>query len=214
MGLRKSELFSEISSADCQKMCGCLKVERRSYGTGETICSYDEGITDIGIIESGSAQLVRLDMEGNQTMLDHLQESDIFGEVIGFSNNKEDSFWIICEKECEVAFIPYQAITKMCHNVCPCHQKLLQNLLMIVAEKAKMLSERIEVISNRSTRNKLMYYFQLQAMKNGSKKFEIPFTVTNLAEYLCVDRSAMAREISSMKEEGLLEMSRRKVELL
>lgn len=214
MGIRKSELFAEITEPDCQKMYGCLKIERRRYQTGETICSYDEGIEDIGVVESGYAQLERLDMDGNHTLLDHLEPGDIFGEVVAFSHNKEDSFWVVCEKDCEIAFIPYEAITKMCQNVCPCHQKLIQNLLTIVAEKARSLSERIEIISNRSTRNKLLYYFQILAAKNGSKKFDLPFSVTTLAEYLCVDRSAMAREISAMKEEGLLDMRRRSVKLL
>lgn len=214
MNLQKSELFEEISSRDCQKMFGCLKVMKKEYKSGECIYSLEENEGQIGILESGSAYMERIDIDGNSTMLDHLGPGEIFGEMVAFSNQYGDSFRVICEKNCKVGYVPYKKIISPCGEACACHHQMIENLLSIISEKAQALSERIEIISNRTTRGKLLYYFQIQATKNGSRHFELPFSVTTLAEYLCVDRSAMAREISNMKSDGILEMSRRDVTLL
>lgn len=214
MGFQNSILFGDIASSDCQKMYGCLNIIRKKYKSGEIIYSFESDKEKIGILETGSANMVRIDIDGNQTMLDHLAERDIFGEMIAFANQRGDQFQVICEQNCQVAYISYKRIVQQCAEACACHQQMIQNLLTIISEKAQTLSERIEIISNRSIRNKLIYFFQLQATKNGRKTFQIPFSVTTLAEYLCVDRSAMAREISNMKADGLVEMTRRNVTLL
>lgn len=214
MEMKAREIFDQISSQDCQKIYGCMEVVRKKYKGGERVYTFEKHQGQIGILESGSAWMERIDIEGNSTMLEHLKAGEIFGEVVAFSNQCGDQFQVICERECTVAYMPYKKMIQPCSKVCACHQRMIENLLAIISEKAQNLSERIEIISNRTIRNKLMYYFQIQAAKEESKQFTLPFSVTTLAEYLCVDRSAMAREISKMKDEGLVKMNRRNVTLL
>ncbi|MDD3402557.1 MAG: Crp/Fnr family transcriptional regulator [Hespellia sp.] len=214
MEMSTRALFDQISSQDCQKMYGCMEVIRRKYKSGELIYTFQNNQGQIGIIEKGSAWMERIDIDGNSSMLDHLEEGEIFGEIIAFANQCGKQFQVVCEHECTVAYVPYKKIITPCGKVCECHQRMIENLLAIISEKAQNLSERIEIISNRSIRTKLLYYFQIQVAKAGVKSFRIPFSVTTLSEYLCVDRSAMAREIGKMKEEGILEMHRRDVTLL
>lgn len=214
MDVKTRDLFDQISSQDCRKMYGCLEVVRRTYKTGERIYTFQENQGQIGIMESGSAWVQRIDIEGNSVMLDHLDMGEIFGEVIAFSRQYGDQFQVVCERNCTVAYMPYKKMIMPCGKLCACHQRMIENLLAIISEKAQNLSERIEVISNRTIRNKLLYYFQIQAAKEGKKSFSIPFSVSTLAEYLCVDRSAMTREIGKMKVDGLVDMNRRNVTLL
>lgn len=206
-------LFDGISTQECCAMMDCFHAENRHFEKGEIICNCAAPKQAIGILEKGEALVVREDIEGNRTILECLQEKNVFGEVLAFSCLEHDNIFIICEKSCDVLFIDYEAITKRCKKACLHHTRLVENLFSLIAQKALSLSERVEVLSRRTIRGKLMCYFAITSNKNDSRRFELPFSVTALAEYLCVDRSAMVREIGNMKKEGLLEMDRRYVEI-
>lgn len=208
-----SMLLQGIEKADYEKMQQCLRTVTKSYKQGEIIYSFDSREKEIGLLEGGEAYLERVDIEGNKTMLDCLEVGSVFGTAIAFANEKEEDYSVICTKDAVVTYIPYEHITRQCEKVCLCHRKLIENMMHIFAEKAREFGERIEVISNRSIRGKLLYYLHIQAQRQNSHIIMLPFSVTTLAEYLCVDRSALTREISNMKKEGLIHMERRKVTL-
>ena len=73
---------------------------------------------------------------------------------------------------------------------------------------------RIEVLSKRTIRDKLRAYFTIISARNMSKSFKIPFSLTDLADYLSVDRSAMMRELKSLKEDGFIEKSGNRITLM
>ena len=73
---------------------------------------------------------------------------------------------------------------------------------------------RIELLSKRSIREKILSYFNLLSIQKYSKSFTLPFSLTDLADYLCVDRSAMMREMKLLKEEGFIEKIGNKITLL
>ena len=111
-------------------------------------------------------------------------------------------------------YIDYEHIVKRCPNACAHHSTVVSNLVRLMSEKTQALSEHLEILSRRSTREKLLAYFRLLAAKNKSSYFTLPFSQTSLAEYICVDRSAMVRELGRMSDEGLIEMERRNVKLI
>ena len=54
-------------------------------------------------------------------------------------------------------------------------------------------------------REKLALYLLEEAKRNKSMAFNITLSRNDLAEYLNVSRSAMSRELSRMKEDGLID---------
>ena len=129
-------------------------------------------------------------------MLERLGPGGVFGELIAFASLPCDSVTVVCEADCVIVFLP-QAQLASCGKSCACHRQLLENLLSLISQKAFALSERVEVLSCRSTREKLLCYFRIRAGEEKSLSFSLPFTLSALAEYLCVDRSAMMRELKS-----------------
>ena len=75
-------------------------------------------------------------------------------------------------------------------------------------------NEHIEILSERSIRNKLLEYFNINSKKNGSRYIYLPFNFSDLANYLAIDRSAMSRELSYLKEEGFISIKGKKITLL
>jgi len=213
MKTSKDLLFENISDSDTEKLLNCMKVRPKTFAPGEIIYSFTDSRDMIGIITEGESILERLDIDGNRTLLERLAPGDIFGAVIAFGNDRSDCFRVICVRNATVLFLPYRQMLTPCSKLCACHQRLTHNLFRIFSNKLYSFSERIEVLSNRSIRGKLLYYLNMQASKNHSKVFTLPFSQTVLADYLCVDRSAMAREIKNMREDGLCEIKGRRVTL-
>lgn len=214
MQIEEIFLFDGVETFDKKKMIDCFNIRRQKFDVGETVCDFDKNRDVIGIILSGSVSLIRNDISGNRVVLENLGENDVFGEMIAFSDDSERGVYAVCERKCEVAFMMYEHISKRCRNACRCHTVAVENMFRVVTKKAQRLSERIEVLSNRSIREKLMSIFSIYSLREGNEAFELPFSLSYLAEYICADRSAMMREIKKMSDEGLIETDRRKIRLL
>lgn len=206
-------LFEGISDDDVMKMVACFGAKIRDFKEGELICDYSDTGDDVGVMLKGSASMIRTDEDGEIAVMELFVEGDIFGEVLAFSNEAGDSVRVVAESDSKVMFIKYGQITKRCENACEHHSRLVSNMFGLIAKKTLSLSQRIEILSKKTTREKLMYYFRILSKRYG-KEFYLPMSVTRLAAYICVDRSAMSREMSRMQTDGLISLNKRKVRLL
>ena len=209
--MKKTKIFQNIENEDINKMLKCFEAKKRVFKKESIIMNYLGNTSTIGIITKGKAELIRNDYNGNRTIIETLTEDDIFGEVFSSYNINELS--IKASEETEVLFIDYYHITKRCKKACPYHSKLVENTLNILSEKIVNINERIEILAKRTIREKLLAYFDIISKKRLSKTFTIPFTYTDLADYLGVDRSAMQREIKNLKEDNLITTNRKKITL-
>ena len=214
MKLEEIFLFDGIDEFDKKRMVTCFDIQRQKFEAGQTILDFDSAHDKIGIVMSGSVSLLRIDAAGNRVVLESLTENDVFGEMFAFSDESAYGVFAMCEKKSEIAFMKYDHISKRCANACKCHTIAVENMFRVVTQKAKRLAERIEVLGNRSIRDKLMSFFTLYSQKEGSSSFVLPFSLSYLADYICADRSAMMRELRHMCDEGIVETEKRRIKLL
>ena len=213
--LKKSPLFQDIGYENYQQMLDCFQAVQRSYRVDEVIYDFSGPAGNaVGVVERGEASMIRIDEEGVATVLEELGPGGVFGKSLAFSTSGRDSLQVICRTACEVVFIDYPRILKRCGRACTHHSLLVQNMLRLISDKAQALSERVDVLSRRSIREKLLCYFRIRAGEEKSLSFSLPFTLSALAEYLCVDRSAMMRELKKLREAGFLEVSGKQVRFL
>ena len=191
----------------------CQKVQKKTFAKGETITSYIEKRNQFCILLSGNADLVRYDLNGNKTIVEHFSKNNIFGEVFYIvTTNNELS--VEARSKCEVLIYSYQDIHYKCKQNCKFHQKLSEYLPELILDKVTSLNMRVELLTKRSTRDKLLGYFNLLSTRNLSKTFKLPFSLTDLADYLSVDRSAMMRELKLLKEENFIKKNGKIITLL
>jgi CRP-like cAMP-binding protein len=209
MELADSALFNGISKEEIISMTSCFNAKMQHFLSGDTIYDFSQGSREIGLIENGTAYMMRIDINGNRTILEHLKSGSIFGDTIAFSGITSDSIFIQCDRECDVLFIPCSNITTPCCNGCSHHALLLKNLFYIMSAELLSMSRRVEVLSHRTIREKLMCYFNICAAAKGSRTFTLPFSLNALADYICSDRSAMMRELKNMKDEGIISSERK-----
>ena len=207
-------LFKGISHDDCKRMIGCFNAEVKKYKSGSRIADYSDSSDRIGIVLSGNAAAVRYDVNGIRTIVESLGEQSIFGAYFTYLPAARNITEIAAETDCEIMFVKRSEITKRCENACLCHSRVVENLLGLMTEKAVALSERIEVLIQRSIEDKLISCLQIIESKTPEGKTpQIPFSTTALSDYLCVNRSALQREITRLKNKGVLTISKRKFRL-
>lgn len=212
--LRKCPLFSQIEDENLITMLGCLGAKIESFDKKYTILTEGNPAKFIGIMLSGSAQIIRIDYYGNRSILSNIEPSEVFGEAFACAETPSLPVTVVANEPCEVMLIDCNHILHTCSNNCGFHQQLIFNLMKDLAKKTIMFHQKIEIISHRSTREKLMAYLMIQAKKAGSNSFDISFNRQELADYLEVERSGLSAEISKLRNEGVLESHKKHFELL
>ena len=209
----RSPLLEGVSPQEYQTMHACLGVYEQSFRPDDVIYDFGDGRRMLGIVSQGSAVVERIDREGGRAILEHLGPGGVFGEMMMFKAAGDDSVVVRAAAPTRVSFLRSEAVMRRCEHACACHSRMVENLFRLVTEKATSLSERVEVLSRRSIREKLLRYFQLQAAKGHGPSFQLPFSLSALADYISADRSAMMRELKKMKDEHLVEVAGRQVTL-
>lgn len=201
-----SEFFKDFSK-------NCSRVQEKHFKKGEVITTYIAKRNQFCLLLSGEANLIRYDLNGNRTIVEHFSTNDIFGEIF-YTVNTNNELFVEAKKNSLVMFFSYDNVENKCNNNCKFHNKLLQTLPSLFLNQIIDLNMRIELLSKRTIREKLLAYFTIISTRNMSKSFTIPFSLTDLADYLSIDRSAMMRELSSLKSDGIIEKNGNKITLL
>ncbi len=208
-----SPIFAGISPTELQCMQECFHMRKQHFRTEEVVYTFYQQRDIIGILSAGTALVERIDEKGNRTILEHLESGGVFGEMLIFENIADDRLDVIAESPCDVWFMRSDQLTKRCEKACVHHSRMVENMFRLVTDKALALSERVEVLSRRSIREKLLCYFQMQAFRHNSDTFTLPFSLSALADYISTDRSAMMRELKKLREEGRVQLNGRTVTL-
>lgn len=180
-----------------EKMSKCVNAKKKTFMNGETILSFGSKRKIIGIILSGNADLRKIDIKGFETILENLSKGDIFSEM--FIEINDDPTYLVATKETEVLFIDYYHIFNDCKINCLNHKIVVNTIIDMLMHKTVQLSNKISILSSRTTREKILSYLQTEA--KGNRKVTINYSLQELADYLCVDRSAMMREIKKLIDE-------------
>ncbi len=203
-----SPLFDGIRPEDRKAVLGCTGYHTGSFSKGQIIALEGENLKHIGIVLSGSVDMVKEDIWGNRTMLARIHKDELFGETFACGEDNLSVVSFVVSQDAKILFIPFDRVMHSCTNACDFHQQLIKNMVHIIANKNRDLMRKLEVVSKRTIREKVMTYLSIHAQQKQCRYCEIPFGRTELAEYLCVDRSALTRELVKMQEDGLIDYDR------
>lgn len=206
-------IFNNINPEQLNELKACFKPVVKKFLAGETILQKSYINKDIAVLLEGKAHMYYFDIEGSTGLIEHYEKNAVFGDYFMLPIESFE-YLIVADTECSVMFLDYNHIITPCKGSCQPHSRLISNIIQLTAQKVRLLTLRINIISQKSVRQKLTAYLEYQSLLNKSRSFTIPITLVDLAEYLCVDRSAIMKELHNMREEGLLESKGRKFKLL
>ena len=211
-GVKMTNLFENINDKNIEKLKRILKANTINYRKNVNVLSNVNQDNFIALIDSGSVQLTFSDYDGNKTIIDELGAGEIFGTLTSYIKNEEVS--CITKEATQITFIEYNEITNDEIIKNDFYIIFIKNLIKLLSDQVESKNKRIEILTKKTTRDKILEYFKIQSQSKGSKIFTIPISYTELANYLSVDRSAMSREISYLKEEGFIKTNGRRITLL
>ena len=214
--MERSVLYDGIGRREIDDVLSCFGSYVKRYEPGETIASFPSSeLSDraVGIILSGNALLAHYDADGEMYYSQSYDGEGVFGATF-LSLGSEDYYVIEARTRCEVAYTDFERISEFCENVCTNHVRFSRNVYRLIVAQSKKDTKRLSVLAKKTLREKLITYFSSCAAESGSAEFNINVTLTELAGYLCVDRSAMMREIGRMRSDGLIESKGQHIKLL
>ena len=200
-----SPLFDGISPENRKAMLGCIGYHIGTFQKGDIVAFEEENIKHVGILLSGAVDMIKEDLWGNKTMLVRMHKDELFGETFACGEDNQSVVTFVVSEDAKILFIPFDRVMHSCTMACQFHHQLIENMVHIIANKNRDLMRKVEVVSKRTIREKLLAYLSIQAQVHQSRYFEVPFGRVELAEYLCVDRSALTRELVKMKNDGLID---------
>lgn len=207
-------LFAGIGADQLQSLLGCLAAVRRAYRKDEFVFTAGGKAASVGVVVSGGVRVLQEDFWGRRTILAHIGPGGLFGEAFACAGSDSLPVSVAAAESSDVMLIDFKKIVVTCSSACVFHTRLVMNMMRILAEKNILLTQKMEHVAKRTTREKLFSYLSAQAVHAGSDRVEVPFNRQELADYLCVDRSALSRELGAMQAEGLLRYEKNRFELM
>ncbi len=209
-----SPLFSGITDSEVRRMLACFRAAPKTYNRNDFVFRVGESVNEILIILSGKLLVTQEDMWGNRRILESLTAGQTFGESYACLNDEVLNVSVIAAEKTQVLFVDINHLLEVCANTCETHMRLIHNLTGCIARQNINLTRKINHITKKNTREKLLSFLTDEAGKCGSATFDIAFNRQQLADYLAVDRSAMSAELSKLQKEGILTYSQNHFTLL
>lgn len=203
--LSRTLLFHDIELKDLSGMMNCIRPKMMFFKKNKYVALTGDKFEGIGILLEGSATVLKESVSGNRVIMSILQPGDMFGEMAAFSSFGKWPATVQAQEDSKVIFISSEKIVDNCPHNCAGHKMLIMNMLRIISEKALSLNKKVEYLTIKSMRGKLSTFLLEQYYKNEKKTFMLPMNRNELADFLNVSRPSMSREMSRMRDEGVID---------
>lgn len=203
-----SGLLEGIKKKDYMNAFEELSVSMKKYRKNATIFFTGDIVDKICLIESGSVRGEKTYANGELHIVSVFEEGSLFGLEIAASRSRESAIDFISNEDSTILFISMNSIEKS--NYAKQMHKVLSNML---ADENIKLSHKIEILAQRGLRERILVYLSVLRNKSGSNTVTIKMSREQLAQYLCVNRSALSNELHKMKKEGIIDFKGQKFTL-
>jgi len=201
---KRSAIFDGIGIDNLSALLSCLGARRRRLEKGDALMRAGEKTDRIGIVLSGALSVSTYDIAGRRTLIKRIGPTEIVAAAQSLSGAATLGVDVMAEEDSNVLLIKTDRILSPCENACAFHSRLVRNIMRSLAVKTLELNRKIDILSHRSTQDRLMAYLHTVARHEGTEEFDIPFDRQQLADFLCVERSALSAEISRLSRLGLI----------
>lgn len=203
--LSQNPLFAGIGQADLTSLMHCLAARVEEFPKGTPVFLEGDTAAFIGFVLEGTVQIVWDDLYGNRSLLVQAEQGELFGEAYAAAGVDTMPLSGYAVQDSKIMWMECRRMLTVCTNACGFHSMLVKNLLQVVAQKNLLLSRKVQFMSQKTTKEKLMAYLLDQAKQKSALEFTIPLDRQALADFLGVERSAMSAELSKLRREGVLD---------
>lgn len=206
--LSGTPLFQGIREQEIESVLKCLLAVERTFQKDEYLYRAGDTTGRLGIVAEGSVNIIKDDVWGNRGIIDNIGRGQIFAETYACLKGENLMVDVQAPEPARVMFLDVDRILTPCSSVCAYHTRLIRNLMHVLARKNLTLTKKMDIITPKSLRERVLVYLSQEVIKQGSHRITVPFNRQQMAEYLCVDRSALSGELSKMRKCGLIEYNK------
>lgn len=209
-----TSLFAGLAKEEVARSLLCLGAGLHRYERGDVVIEEGEPGSVFGVVVSGTVQLERDDAFGNRTIISVVMEGETFCAAYAFAQAESMPISVVAREAAEVVLFAKGRTVIFCASPCAFHTRMIENMLGMMARNSIAVNDKLDVLSSRTTRGKIMAYLKGEARRAGGREVEVPLDRAEMADYLSVDRSAMCRELGRMKRDGLIDYRGRSFRLI
>lgn len=210
----KLPLFSGIKVGDLQSMLQCLGCQTKSYKKNDFIVLSQEKIKYVGIVLNGTIHMIHEDAWNDKSIFAIIKKGELFGETFSCGTDLTSCVSFLAAEKTKIMVVPFHKVLHSCTKSCPFHYQLIENMITMLADKNSQLIKKLQITSKKTIRKKIMTFLSFQSQHAKSSCFFLHMTRTELADYICADRTALARELTHMKKDGLIDFDHNRFKLL
>lgn len=214
LNLQKSPLFENISESDIEKLCKCLMARTRKIAKNSFVFRSGDPVRNVYLIISGSMHIINEYFGGDRSIIETMGEYTLLGEAYAFAKKEHHIVSVIAAEDSVILEMHPTRLFGECQHSCSCHQQLIKNTINILSQKIIRLTEKVEHIVQRTTRDKVLSYLSGCMYQVQKNPFTIPYSRQQLADYLCVDRSALSHELCKLRDAKIIKFHKNQFELL
>jgi CRP-like cAMP-binding protein len=212
--LRNCPFFTGLEDHEILSILHCVSATKASKPSGSYIFRAGDSTEVMGLVLTGSTLIIQEDLWGHRNILSKCSVGDFFGEPYAANPGAVLNISVVAQEDCEILFLNVKRLLISCPTACDHHQKLIRNLVSVLANKILIFNDKITHVSKRTTREKILSYLSSESIRHASLSFDISFDRQQMADFLCVERAAMSVELSKLQKEGLLKTNRNHFGLL
>ena len=199
---KRSGLFDGIGIDSLSALFSCLGARRVRIRKGAPLMRAGDKADRFAVVLSGSLSVSTCDADGRRTLLKLIPAGESAALAQALSGAGTMRVDVEANEDGEVLLLKAERIVAPCENACAFHVRLVRNIMRTLAVKTLELNSKIDILSRRATADRLMAYLHAVSKEAGSREFDIPLDRQGLADYLCVERSALSAEISRLVRNG------------
>lgn len=212
--LKKNSLFTDFNDDEILTLLYSINAKISLYEKNEYILHINDDIDKFGILIEGQLNVQRIDYEGNLNIISNLKPSQLFAEAFVYADIKKMPVNVFCITQCKVIFIKKDSIESLFENDIHLYRKISNNILKDMSKKLFSLNRKVEILTKQNIREKVLAYLNSIYEVTNKNIIEVPFNREQLADFLCVNRSALSRELSKMKDEGIIDFHKNAFKIL
>lgn len=211
--IARHPLFDKICREDTTHLVQCLQAHQKQYKKGEYAVFDDMPVQYVCAVLSGRIFMETIDQFGNKCLYTEIRSRSLLGEPNLYPDSQGCNVNYTAITDCSLLLMEYGRLLHPCSRACPCHRQLIENFIGLLIQKNQLLMQKIDIVSKKSLRDRIQTYLLFLMRQQRSATVTCPLNRTELAEFLCVNRSAMTREIYRMQKEGLIELQKQTIRL-
>ncbi|MBI9043807.1 MAG: Crp/Fnr family transcriptional regulator [Anaerolineaceae bacterium] len=212
--LLKSIYFKDIQFTEIIQLLDCLQPIERHYLSEEIIAFKHDPLPGMGIILEGIVSVEKETLSGNRMVMGRFKSGDSIGEMAAFAGQKEWPASVIAQSECTILFIPIERLMFSCGTQCTGHQRLILNALEHIAKRSLIFKNRLETLGQGSIRSRISRYLLDLSADQEKLELNLPLNREQWADYLLITRPSLSRELSALRDEGVLIFQRSSIQIL